>query len=158
MRVPWPRPSCRPSWMPISERLAQLGSGVFARNDRRKGSYLSRAASPGSGLPPLLDLSLGSTDLQPPAAALDAMAAHLDEPVRDWADTVTRQGAAVLGLAWDGVLRPGAPADLVLHPGRCSAEVLSRPTVGRVVLRGGQPLPAAAAALPDFRELDGLRG
>jgi hypothetical protein len=51
--------------MPISERLAQLGSGVFARNDRRKGTYLSRATSPGSSLPPLLDLSLGSTDLLP---------------------------------------------------------------------------------------------
>jgi aspartate/methionine/tyrosine aminotransferase len=66
--------------MPISERLAHLGSGVFARNDRRKGAYLSRAAAPGSGLPPLLDLSLGSTDLQPPAAAIEAMAAQLARP------------------------------------------------------------------------------
>jgi aspartate/methionine/tyrosine aminotransferase len=80
MRVPWPRPSCRPSWMPISDRLAQLGSGVFARNDCRKAAYLSRAGNPGSGLPPLLDLSLGSTDLQPPAVAIEAMEAQLRRP------------------------------------------------------------------------------
>jgi aspartate/methionine/tyrosine aminotransferase len=66
--------------MPISERLAHLGNGVFARNDRRKGAYLSRAAESGSGLAPLLDLSLGSTDLQPPAVAIEAMAAQLARP------------------------------------------------------------------------------
>jgi aspartate/methionine/tyrosine aminotransferase len=66
--------------MPISDRLAQLGSGVFARNDRRKAAYLSQAADPASGLPPLLDLSLGSTDLQPPAVAIEAMAAQLGRP------------------------------------------------------------------------------
>ncbi len=64
--------------MPISERLSRLGSGVFARNDQRKSAYIARAAR--EGLPPLLDLSLGSTDLQPPAAAIDAMAARLGEP------------------------------------------------------------------------------
>jgi hypothetical protein len=36
-------------------------------------------------------------------------------------------------------------------------EVLSRPAVGRRVLRAGQWLTAAEATLPDFRELDGLR-
>ena len=66
--------------MPISDRLAQLGSGVFARNDRRKADYARRAADPASGLPPLLDLSLGSTDLQPPPEAIAAMAARLGEP------------------------------------------------------------------------------
>ncbi len=66
--------------MPISERLSRLGSGVFARNDRRKSDYARRAADPASGLPPLLDLSLGSTDLQPPAVALEAMAANLARP------------------------------------------------------------------------------
>ena len=68
--------------MPISERLAQLGSGVFARNDQRKLAYLQRwqAASGQAPLPPLLDLSLGSTDLQPPAVALEAIAAGLKRP------------------------------------------------------------------------------
>jgi aspartate/methionine/tyrosine aminotransferase len=62
--------------MPISERLSRLGSGVFARNDERKSAYRQRL---GAG-PELLDLSLGSTDLQPPAAAIAAMAAALERP------------------------------------------------------------------------------
>jgi aspartate/methionine/tyrosine aminotransferase len=76
--------------MPISERVARLGSGVFARNDQRKQAYrrrLAAAAAPGAdgsdadrALPPLLDLSLGSTDLQPPAVALEAIAAALGRP------------------------------------------------------------------------------
>ncbi|MFO8238982.1 MAG: aminotransferase class I/II-fold pyridoxal phosphate-dependent enzyme [Prochlorococcaceae cyanobacterium] len=66
--------------MPISERLSRLGSGVFARNDLRKAAYAGRAADPCSGLPPLLDLSLGSTDLQPPVVALEAIAAQLQQP------------------------------------------------------------------------------
>jgi aspartate/methionine/tyrosine aminotransferase len=64
--------------MPISERLSRLGSGVFARNDQRKSAYAFRAAS--RGLSPLLDLSLGSTDLQPPEAAIEAIAAQLGKP------------------------------------------------------------------------------
>ena len=64
--------------MPISERLSRLGSGVFARNDQRKSAYASAAAS--RGLSPLLDLSLGSTDLQPPEAAIEAIAAQLGQP------------------------------------------------------------------------------
>ena len=64
--------------MPISERLSRLGSGVFARNDQRKSAYASCAAS--RGLSPLLDLSLGSTDLQPPEAAIEAIAAQLGQP------------------------------------------------------------------------------
>jgi aspartate/methionine/tyrosine aminotransferase len=72
--------------MPISERVSQrvsgrvarLGSGVFARNDLRKLAY--RQSCERNGLPPLLDLSLGSTDLQPPKVALDAIAAALSEP------------------------------------------------------------------------------
>ncbi|MDA0718023.1 MAG: aminotransferase class I/II-fold pyridoxal phosphate-dependent enzyme [Cyanobacteria bacterium] len=64
--------------MPISERLSRLGSGVFARNDQRKSAYASRSAS--LGLPRLLDLSLGSTDLQPPEAAIEAIASQLGKP------------------------------------------------------------------------------
>jgi aspartate/methionine/tyrosine aminotransferase len=68
--------------MPISERVSQrvsrLGSGVFARNDQRKLAYRQRCGA--ESLPPLLDLSLGSTDLQPPRQALDAIAAALNEP------------------------------------------------------------------------------
>lgn len=97
-------------------------------------------------------------DLDPlQTLALAALAAQLDDAVLQWSDTITRSGAELLGLAWDGVLRAGAPADLVIHPGRNSAEVLSRATIGRQVLRAGQRLPGAAARLPEFSELDGLR-
>ena len=70
--------------MHISERLSRLGNGVFARNDQRKAVYsvrtLEGCAPDGASLPPLLDLSLGSTDLQPPAVALEAIAAGLKRP------------------------------------------------------------------------------
>lgn len=89
--------------------------------------------------------------------ALATLAAQLDEPLARWSDTITGTPAAMLALDWDGVLAVGAPADLVLHPGRSSAEVLGRATSGRQVLRRGQRLAPADAALPDFRELDGLR-
>jgi aspartate/methionine/tyrosine aminotransferase len=61
--------------MTTSERVSHLGRGVFARNDRRKTAYRSR----GEG-PPLLDLSLGSTDLMPPPVCLEAIAAALPRP------------------------------------------------------------------------------
>ena len=73
--------------MPISERLPALhlsdrvrglGSGVFARNDQRKQAYRAHAAQ--AGLPPLLDLSLGSTDLQPPDVAMAAIREQLGRP------------------------------------------------------------------------------
>jgi aspartate/methionine/tyrosine aminotransferase len=72
--------------MPISERVSQLGSGVFARNDQRKLAYSRRrldVPAGGGGLehqPPLLDLSLGSTDLPPPPQCLEAIAAALSRP------------------------------------------------------------------------------
>ena len=70
-----------PTWDgSLSTRVSRLGSGVFARNDQRKAAYQRRAASPGSGLATLLDLSLGSTDLLPPSAAIEAMAQRLAAP------------------------------------------------------------------------------
>lgn len=70
--------------MPISERVARLGSGVFARNDHRKSVYRHRLDATtregGHPPPPLIDLSLGSTDLQPPPEAVQAMAAALSQP------------------------------------------------------------------------------
>ena len=63
--------------MLTSDRLARLGSGVFDRNDRRKAAYGRSAACSER---PLIDLSLGSTDLLPPPAAVQAMASVLKEP------------------------------------------------------------------------------
>jgi aspartate/methionine/tyrosine aminotransferase len=69
--------------MPLSERVAKLGSGVFARNDRRKQAYLDRCAEGAAegDSAGLIDLSLGSTDLQPPAVAVEAMARALQQPL-----------------------------------------------------------------------------
>ena len=64
--------------LPLSQRVQRLGSGVFARNDQRKQAYTAGAAA--QGLPPLLDLSLGSTDLQPPEVAIAAIRAQLGRP------------------------------------------------------------------------------
>jgi len=69
--------------MPISERVAQLGSGVFSRNDARKQAYAQGQNGLQAGLnghPGLLDLSLGSTDLPPPPAAIEAISHRLHHP------------------------------------------------------------------------------
>ncbi|MFN7677634.1 MAG: aminotransferase class I/II-fold pyridoxal phosphate-dependent enzyme [Cyanobacteriota bacterium] len=67
--------------MPMSERVANLGSGVFARNDRRKAAYIqAQGLQPHGGAPSLIDLSLGSTDLAPPPVAIAAMAEALHSP------------------------------------------------------------------------------
>ncbi|NDG75405.1 MAG: aminotransferase class I/II-fold pyridoxal phosphate-dependent enzyme [Synechococcaceae bacterium WB8_1B_136] len=71
-------PSSEPFAGRLSERLSHLGSGVFARNDQRKQAY--SAAATARGLPSLLDLSLGSTDLQPPEQAIAAIQAQLGAP------------------------------------------------------------------------------
>jgi cytosine deaminase len=133
------RTPSRRGLLPVHEARARGIPLAFASDNHRDPFF------PGGDLDPLQTL------------ALAAMAAQLDDPVRDWADTISRQGAALLHLAWDGVLRQGAPADLVVHPGRDSVEVLSRPAFGRRVLRAGRWLTQAEATLPDFRELDGLR-
>ncbi len=64
--------------MRTSKRLDRLGKGVFQRNDFRKNAY--RLANKNNGLPPLLDLSLGSSDLLPPENVLEAIKKALNEP------------------------------------------------------------------------------
>lgn len=81
--------------------------------------------------------------------AIGSLTAHLDDPLARWIDSICTNPATAMGLAWDGRLRVGAPADLVLLSGRNSVEACGRPE--RRVLRSGRLLDAA---LPDFRELD----
>jgi cytosine deaminase len=133
------RTPSRRGLLPVHEARARSIPLAFASDNHRDPFF------PGGDLDPLQTLSLA------------ALAAQLDEPVRDWIDTITCQGAALLHLPWDGMLREGSPADLVIHPGRDSVEVVSRPALGRRVLRRGQWLAPADATPPDFRELDGLR-
>ncbi len=60
--------------MAISLRLQRLGSGVFERNDKRKEIYRSNLKNKPQ---PLVDLSLGSTDLAPPEVVLDVIESSL---------------------------------------------------------------------------------
>ena len=63
--------------MITSDRFSRLGSGVFDRNDRRKAAYVDSVQHSDQAL---IDLSLGSTDLAPPADAVEAMASALRDP------------------------------------------------------------------------------
>ncbi len=56
----------------------------------------------------------------------------------------------LLDLAWDGVLRPGSPADLLVLGAGSWSELLARPPQRRV-LRAGQWLPSAPDQAPDPR-------
>ncbi len=80
---------------------------------------------------------------------------QLDHPIADWPRAVTATPAAAMGLSGCGMIRVGAPADLVLFRARGWTELLSRPQHDRVVLRGGAVLDAR---VPDYRELDAVLG
>ena len=58
--------------------------------------------------------------------------------------------ARLMGLAWDGVLRPGAPADLLVLGASSWSELLARPPQRRV-LRGGAWLAPPRGQQPDPR-------
>jgi cytosine deaminase len=79
---------------------------------------------------------------------------HLDHPFGGWPAAIAATPAALMGLD-AGVLRPGAAADLVLFGARDWSELLSRPQHDRIILRKGR---AVTADLPDYRELDHLKG
>jgi len=80
-----------------------------------------------------------------------ARIAHLDHPLADWPNAVTRTPATVMGLADRGRIAVGGPADLVLFRARHFSELLSRPQADRAVVRDGR---AIDTTLPDYRELD----
>ncbi|WP_315923599.1 cytosine deaminase [Mesorhizobium sp. SP-1A] len=78
---------------------------------------------------------------------------HLDHPVGDWPKAAASTPAETMGLASDGLLRAGGPADFIVFKGRSWTELLSRPESGRMVVRAGKPIDAG---LPDYAELDDL--
>jgi cytosine/creatinine deaminase len=67
---------------------------------------------------------------------LGVQVAHLS-PVDAWLASITSRPAAAMQLPWDGKIRPGCPADLVLLAARNRFELLSPAGRVRRVLRGG---------------------
>ncbi len=78
-----------------------------------------------------------------------AVATHLLPWRRQGLAPFCGDAARLLGLGWDGVLRPGAPADLLVLGAGSWPELLAR-TPQRRVLRGGHwlPPPEAEASSP----------
>lgn len=70
---------------------------------------------------------------------LGVAVAHLS-PATDWLDAITVSPARALGLAWDGLLTPGCPADLVLLSATDEYELLDARGRHRTVFRAGRPL------------------
>jgi cytosine deaminase len=79
--------------------------------------------------------------------------AHLDHPLADWIATATTNPADIMGLAGQGRLHAGSPADMMVLRARRYSEMLSRHQFDRVVLRAGREIDTA---LPDYRELDDI--
>jgi cytosine deaminase len=77
---------------------------------------------------------------------------HLDHPLGDWIRAATETPAAIMGID-RGVLKAGAPADLLVLKARNYSEMLSRTQFDRTVLRAGR---AIDTTLPDYRLLDDL--
>lgn len=72
--------------------------------------------------------------------SLGVQLAHL-APALDWIDTVTTAPASALGLAWDGRIAVGCPADLLqLHAADEYALVGAGSSVARTVIRQGARL------------------
>ena len=69
---------------------------------------------------------------------------HLDPWTRQGLAPFTTAGARLMGLPWDGVLRPGCPADLLLLEADSWNAVLARPPARRVMRAGTwlEPLPS----------------
>lgn len=70
---------------------------------------------------------------------LGVQAAHL-APAGDWLDTITVSPAKALGLAWDGRIAPGCPADLLVLSATGEHELIGPRGRQRTVIRAGQRL------------------
>lgn len=77
------------------------------------------------------------------AFGLGVQAAHL-APALDWIDTITVNPARALGLAWDGRLHEGCPADLLWLDARNEYELIGPHGRARRVIRAGRPLEMPA--------------
>jgi cytosine deaminase len=78
---------------------------------------------------------------------LSPLTSHLWPALRQGLAPFTTAPARLLGLAWDGLVREGGPADLVLLEAGGWPELLAR-TPRRLVLRDGRCLPPPALQEP----------
>lgn len=120
-------PYCRPL-APIRQ-LQRAGVCVAVGGDNIQDCWF-----PGGNLDPLALM----------AASL--FKAHLAPWEQLGLDPFTREAARLMGLTWDGVMRPGAPADLLLLNASNWSEALSEPPRRRVLINGQwqKALPSAA--------------
>jgi cytosine deaminase len=141
--------------LPTTNLFLQGRDGSGAENMRGMApvaALTSAGANVSFGADNVRDAFCAFGDFDPMAVLnLGAHIGHLAEPARDWAQLVTRNPANTLGLAWDGIIARGAPADLVLFSGRNSSEISARTSPDRVVIRAGRWI---TDAIPDFRELN----
>lgn len=75
---------------------------------------------------------------------------HLDHPHGDAPALVSQVPAAIMGMD-QGMIRTGAPADLILLNARSMNELIARPQSDRIVIRAGR---CESLELPDYSELD----
>jgi len=68
---------------------------------------------------------------------LGVQVAHL-APAGDWLDTITVNPAKALGLAWDGRIAPGCPADLLVLSATAEHELIGPRGRQRTVIRAGR--------------------
>lgn len=81
--------------------------------------------------------------------------AHLDHPIGDWPQAITRTPAEMMGLEHVGEIADGRAANLVVFKARSFNELLARGQRDRVVIRDGKQIDTT---LPDYSELDELMG
>jgi cytosine/creatinine deaminase len=72
------------------------------------------------------------------ALALAALVGHLPDAGRAWIQAVTTNPSRALGLATNGRIEPGAPADLIVFAARSSSELFARSGQPRQVMRAGR--------------------
>lgn len=164
----------------LAEQLAQAGIGVVAlpltnlwllgrrpgrTPDRRVQAPIATLQRAG------VRVAIGADNVQDPwfpgsdfdpieLLRLVALSSHVVPTRRQGLAPFSTTAAALLGLDWDGVLRPGAPADLVVLAARNWSEVMAR-SPQRRVLRAGvwlepppmeQPSPLLRAVGPPPRQ------
>ena len=132
------RPGATPRWrgIPLLRELQSAGVTVALASDNCRDPYHA------FGDHDLLEVLSGGIRM-----------GHLEAEIGKWTAAVTRNPLHAMGLTHAGILRPGAPADLIIFRGRTFSEMFARRQGDRVVIRNGNAIDTTP---PDFRTLDHL--